>query len=130
MPARQITILVVEDDPTVADIYSLALTRAGYEVVTASDGIEALERAAASRPDFVFLDIRMPRMDGVEVLSKLAQRADLDAMPVVMLSNFDDPALVKACRELGAKDYMVKAGLNPAELPNVVSRWLGRPVDR
>jgi len=130
MRARQSTVLVVEDDETVAEIYRLALERAGYEVVVARDGIECLEKAAASRPDLIFLDIRMPRMDGIEALRLLAERSDLETMPVVMLSNFDDPALVKAARDLGAKEYLVKAGLNPAELPNVVSRWLGRPVDR
>ncbi len=130
MHARHTTILVVEDEATVAEIYRLALERAGYEVVVARDGVECLEQAAATRPDFIFLDIRMPRMDGIEALRQLAERDDLETLPVVMLSNFDDPALVKATRDLGAKDYLVKAGLNPAELPNVVSRWLGRAVDR
>ena len=130
MPPRQITILVVEDDATVAEIYGLALTRAGYDVVIARDGIECVEKATTLRPDLIFLDIRMPRMDGIEALRLLAERADLESMPVVMLTNFDDPALVKASRDLGAKDYIVKAGLNPAELPNLVSRWLGRPIDR
>lgn len=130
MSARQIKILVVEDDVTVADIYSLALTRAGYDVALAADGVECLEMAASAPPDFIFLDIRMPRMDGIEALRLLAERFDLDALPVIMLSNFDDPALVKACEDLGAKDYVIKAGLNPADLPNLVSSRLGRPVDR
>ena len=130
MAPPPIKILVVEDDVTVADIYCLALERAGYEVVVAADGVDCLEKAVSARPDFIFLDIRMPRMDGIEALRLLAQRFDLQALPVVMLSNFDDPALVKECRELGAKDYVIKAGLNPADLPEMVSRRLGRPVDR
>ena len=130
MAARQIKILVVEDDAIVAEIYSLALARAGYEVVVAADGVDCLEKASSARPDFIFLDIRMPRMDGIEALRLLAERFDLEALPVVMLSNFDDPALVKLCRELGAKDYLIKAGLNPADLPQIVSGRLSGRVDR
>ena len=130
MPARRKTILLCEDDPIVADIYGLALNRAGYHVVTARDGMEGVEKASSASPDLIFLDIRMPRMDGIEALRLLAERFDLETLPVVMLSNFDDPALVRACRELGAKDYLIKAGLNPASLPEMVSSRLGRTVDR
>jgi len=121
---REATVLLVEDDPTVAEIYRLALERARYVVVIARDGIECLESVAAQPPDFIFMDIRMPRMDGMQALRELNARQAVP--PVVMLSNFDDPALIRESRTLGAKDYIVKAGMNPGELPAIVARWVDR----
>jgi CheY-like chemotaxis protein len=125
--ARDATrVLVVEDDQTVAEIYRLSLERAGFEVAVAKDGLDCLEQSARQAPDFIFLDIRTPRMDGVEALRNLTANGATAGVPVVMLSNFDDPGLVRQCRELGAKEYLVKAGLNPADLAEVVARWVGK----
>lgn len=124
MPPAGTTVLVVEDDPTVAHIYSLSLERAGYRVVVAIDGVEGIEKANSEAADFIFLDIRMPRMDGLATLRALAADPATKDVPVVMLSNFDDPALMSESRRLGAKDYLVKAGTNPAELSTIVARWL------
>ena len=121
------TVLIVEDDPTVADIYFLSLERAGYRVVVAKDGVDGLDAVSREAPDFMFLDIRMPRMDGLEMLRALAGRGQMDALPTVMLTNFDDPALMRECLALGARDYLVKAGTNPAELGAVVARFLSPP---
>lgn len=121
------TVLLVEDDVVVAEIYRLALERAGYHVVVAHDGRSGLEAAARSAPDLVFLDIRMPKLSGVEVLRELAANETTKAIPVVMLSNFDEAALTKSCLELGAKQYLLKVATNPTELPAVVARWLGEP---
>ncbi|HKV88662.1 MAG TPA: response regulator [Candidatus Dormibacteraeota bacterium] len=116
--------LVVDDDRIVAEMYRLALSRAGHEVEVANDGVAALEAASANRPDIVFLDIRMPRMDGIEVLRNLASVKGTRSIPVVMLSNYDEPGLVRQSRSLGAKEYLVKAGTNPADLQRVVSQWV------
>lgn len=123
MGADGATVLVVEDDPAVAEIYQLALQRGGYTVVVAKDGVECLEKVAAGAPILIFMDIRMPRMDGMEALRQLRNRNT--PVPVVMLSNFDDPTLIRQSRELGAREYIVKAGMNPARLPEVVARWVG-----
>ena len=123
MPGADLTVLIVEDDPAVAEIYGLVLERAGFTVIRAKDGLDCLEKVAAHAPGFIFLDIRMPRMDGMQALREL--NALHSPAPVVMLSNFDDPALIRESRSLGAKDYLVKAGMNPAELPAIVARWSG-----
>lgn len=122
--AREVTVLLVEDERIVADIYRLALERAGYSVLLAADGVEGVETARASAPDFIFCDIRMPRMDGIEVLRNLSSGDETRHIPIVMLSNYDDPALIKQCRELGAKDYVVKAGTKPSDLAAAVARWV------
>lgn len=128
MKSGDTSVLIIEDEAIVAEIYGLALERSSYRVLKAIDGADGLRVAAEALPDFIFLDIRMPKMSGVEVLRGLAANATTRDIPVVMLSNFDDPALVKECMGLGAKEYLVKAGLNPTVLPHVVARWLKPPA--
>ena len=118
------TILIVEDESIIAELYSISLERAGYRAVVAADGVAGLEAVSAARPDFIFLDIRMPRLDGVEVLKRLKANAETRDIPVVVLSNFDEPGLVKQTLDLGAKEYLLKAGLVPADLAAIAKRWL------
>jgi CheY-like chemotaxis protein len=117
-------VLVVDDDRIVAEMYRLALSRAGHEVEIANDGVAALKAASTNRPDIVFLDIRMPDMDGIEVLRNLGSVNSTRSIPVVMLSNYDEPALVRQSLSLGAREYLVKAGTNPADLARIVSHWV------
>jgi CheY-like chemotaxis protein len=117
-------VLVVDDDLIVAEMYRLALSRAGHDVQVANDGVAALESVSNSPPDIVFLDIRMPKKDGMEVLRDLASADITRSMPVIMLSNYDEPGLVRESIRLGAKEYLVKAGTNPADLARMVSQWV------
>jgi DNA-binding response OmpR family regulator len=117
-------VLIVEDDELVAEMYRLALVRGGYRVGIAPDGEAGLRLVRSMRPDFIFLDIRMPRMNGMELLGHLASDATTREIPVVMLTNFDDSAQVSASRRLGAKDYIVKTSIAPGDLPQIVSRWV------
>lgn len=117
-------VLVVDDDVIVAEMYRLALSRAGHEVQVANDGVEALRAISSAPPEIVFLDIRMPKMDGMEVLRDLASADLTKSIPVIMLSNYDEPGLVKQSISLGAKEYLVKAGTNPADLGLLVSQWV------
>jgi CheY-like chemotaxis protein len=118
-------VLVVDDDRVVADMYSLALSRAGHEVLVANDGLAGLRLASTAEPDLVFLDIRMPKMDGIEVLRNLKSVNRTKGIPIVMLSNYDEPRLVRESLSLGAKEYLVKVGTNPADLDRIVSQWVG-----
>jgi CheY-like chemotaxis protein len=122
------TILVVDDDAIVAEMYRLALVRGGYDVVVAKDGPTALRMAETSDPALIFLDIRMPHMDGMEVLQRLAADVVLRLIPVVMLSNYDDHNFINRSLRLGAKQYIVKVSIQPAELAAVASRWI-RPAE-
>jgi len=117
-------VLVVDDDLIVSEMYRLALSRAGHDVQVANDGVAALESVSNSPPDIVFLDIRMPKKDGMEVLRDLAAADITRSMPVIMLSNYDEPGLVRESIRLGAKEYLVKAGTNPADLARLVSQWV------
>ena len=117
-------ILIVEDEAIVAELYSISLERAGFRVTVAGDGLAGLSAVAADKPDLIFLDIRMPKLDGVEVLKRLRADEATRNVLVVMLSNFDEPGLVKQTLDLGAKEYLVKAGLLPADLAVIAKRWL------
>ena len=118
------TVLVVDDDAVVAEMYRLALVRNGFNVLVAKDGPTGLDTAAASQPELIFLDIRMPRMDGIEVLERLMAGQATRLIPVVMLSNYDDSSYVKRCMTLGAKEYVVKVNIRPADLATIASRWI------
>jgi DNA-binding response OmpR family regulator len=95
----------------------------GYDVVSASDGMQALEAVAKEKPDLIVCDVMMPGMDGVEVVRRL--RADNVTLPVVMLSAKAMRSDMRAGLEAGANEYVTKP-FDPTELIDVVDRLLGR----
>ncbi|WP_280714165.1 response regulator transcription factor [Kitasatospora sp. MAP5-34] len=108
-------ILVVDDDPTVAEVVVGYLTRAGYQVDRAADGREALVRAEAFRPDLLVLDLMLPEIDGLEVCRRLRATGHGATLPVVMLTAKGDEADRILGLELGADDYVTKP-FSPREL--------------
>lgn len=108
-------ILVVEDDRSIRDLTRLGLSEAGFNVVTAADGEEALARFRADSPDAVVLDVMLPKRDGWEVLRAIRATR---GTPVVMLTARDDTTDVVLGLELGADDYVTK----PFEMPILVAR--------
>jgi CheY-like chemotaxis protein len=117
-------ILLVEDDPSVAAMYRYKLESCGYAVRIAETGPSGLTLGLQSPPDLVLLDIGLPEMDGLQVLAAL--RADLRtcALPIVILSAYDDPQLIERGHRLGATDYLVKAQVSPAQVSDAVTRWI------
>ncbi|GGV58632.1 DNA-binding response regulator [Streptomyces longisporoflavus] len=105
-------VLVVDDDPTVAEVVAGYLERGGYVVGRAEDGPGALERAAAFRPDLVVLDLMLPGMDGLEVCRRLRARGPV---PVIMLTARGDEDDRILGLEVGADDYVTKP-FSPREL--------------
>ena len=108
-------ILLVEDDASIREITALGLRAAGFEVDTAADGAEGLDRWRRERPDLVLLDVMLPRLDGLEVLRAIRREA---TTPVVMLTARADTIDVVVGLESGADDYVRK----PFELPELVAR--------
>lgn len=105
-------ILVVDDDPQIREILSIAVEAAGYEVSNAADGQDALDTFAAIAADLVILDIGLPEMDGREVCRQLRRASDV---PVVFLTAQDDEIDRVVGLELGADDYVTKP-FSPREL--------------
>ena len=108
-------ILLVEDDPSIRELTTIGLRAAGYDVVAAQDGREALDRFAAERPDAVVLDIMLPVLDGLAVCRTIRVES---TVPIVMLTARTDAFDVVAGLEAGADDYVRK----PFELPELVAR--------
>jgi DNA-binding response OmpR family regulator len=119
-----IRVLFVEDDPTVAQMYRLKLELDGYQVIMAKDGEEGLRLAGEVSPDIVFLDIRLPKVDGFAVLEGLRKREQTRNVPVVILSNYGERELVDRGLKLGALDYLIKSQTTPANLSRGVEHWL------
>jgi two-component system response regulator MtrA len=119
------SVLIVEDDPHVAEAVTLVLERAGFEVASVADGSTALEMAARRPPDLVVLDLMLPGLDGFTVCKELRQRS---TVPIVMLTARADTADVVTGLELGADDYLTKP-FEPAELAARIRAVLRRSAD-
>ena len=120
----RVRVLFVEDDPSVAQMYKLKLELDGYDVEVASDGEKALEAARTNPPDIVFLDIRLPKLDGFGVLEALRKDPRTERLPVVILSNHSEKQLVDRGLLLGARDYLIKTETTPARLSGGLQTWL------
>ncbi|RPJ23243.1 MAG: DNA-binding response regulator, partial [Chloroflexi bacterium] len=119
------TILVVEDEASIAEVVSLYLKRAGYHVQVASDGKQAMSVFEKQIPDFVILDLMLPEVDGLSLTRWLRDRSDV---PIIMLTARREEIDRIAGLEMGADDYVVKP-FSPQELVSrvrAVTRRLGR----
>jgi DNA-binding response OmpR family regulator len=115
-------ILVVEDEPSISEVVSLYLRRAGFQVTTARDGQAALNLLAHGLPDLVVLDLMLPQVDGLAIAHWLRDRSDV---PIIMLTARREEADRIAGLEMGADDYVVKP-FSPQELVSRVRAVLRR----
>ena len=99
------TIALVDDDRNILTSVSIALESEGYKVETYTDGASALDGLSAKRPDLAVFDIKMPRMDGMELLRRLRQKSDL---PVIFLTSKDDEIDELFGLKMGADDFITK----------------------
>lgn len=118
-------ILVVDDDKAILHILENRLIQAGYEVVVADCGEEALTAAQKQGPALVLLDIIMPGMDGYEVLEQLQDGKKTRKLPVIMLTSKSDTRSVARAINMGARDYIVKPFV-PAILLEKIKRNIGK----
>ena len=113
-------ILIIEDDVALNYAYKTILTTAGYTVSTAFNGEEALEVAMQHHPDIIFLDLRMPVMDGIDFLKQYQPKQQHPDVHIVVFSNYDMQAEVDEAYSLGAERYVLKAWASPKELLKIV----------
>jgi CheY-like chemotaxis protein len=118
------SILLVEDDPLMADLYVAVLQAAKLAVTRVASGKEALAHLKASQPDIMILDLMMPEMSGMEVLEKMRAVPNFAAVPVIVSSNFADEAYEKRALEAGARKYVLKSAYLPAAFVKMIKEEL------
>jgi DNA-binding response OmpR family regulator len=101
-------ILVAEDERDIRDLITITLEYAGYKVVPASDGEEAVNLARKETPDLILMDVRMPRMTGYEACTLMKADAKLRDIPVIFLSGKGQDSEIQTGLEAGAADYLLK----------------------
>lgn len=119
------TILVADDEEDLRELVTYRLTRSGYRVIGAGDGLEALELATERTPDLMVLDVMMPKLDGYELTRRVRAEAALSSIPVILLTARSQESDIDRGFEVGADDYLKKP-FNPDELVARVRAVLGR----
>lgn len=118
-------ILLVEDDNSLREIYSIRLTAEGYEIVLAGDGEEALATAVRERPDLVISDVMMPKISGFDMLDILRSTPETKDIKVIMMTALSSEDQRQRGENLGADRYLVKSQVGIEDVVNVVHEVLG-----
>ncbi|MFA6383161.1 MAG: response regulator [Parcubacteria group bacterium] len=124
---KKITVLIVDDDENLIEIYSQKLTSEGFVVITASDGEEAIRKIKENFEilDLVLLDVVMPKMDGYDVLEKIRSSwGKYKKIPIIMLTSLSSPEDRERAKELGADRFFVKPERTPSDLVKEIREFL------
>ncbi len=109
-------ILIIEDEKILSEMYRFKFAKEGYKIYNAMDVEEALDLAKKEKPNLVILDMLLPKESGIAFLEKRKSIADIQNIPVIVLSNFDDSETKNKAFSLGAKDYLIKSNADPKEV--------------
>lgn len=126
---RQLKIAVIEDDLPICQMYEFKLKLSGYDVRAAHDGKEGLELCKEFKPDMILLDIRMPVMNGDEMLEKVRSKNWGANMRVIILTNISRDEAPMNLRLLNVDRYIVKAHHTPSQVINIIREVLEPPVN-
>lgn len=119
-----LTVMTVDDSQTMRDMVSYTLKEAGYNVLEAEDGVQALDVLGAQSADIIITDLNMPNMDGLTLIKELRLNPTYRATPILMLTTEADDTKKTAGREAGATGWIVKP-FNPEKLLSVLKRVSG-----
>jgi DNA-binding response OmpR family regulator len=119
-------ILLVEDDSSLLELLRIHLEDAGFSISTAQNGVEALEKARATAPDTVVLDLVLPELDGFEVCEALRNDATTATKPIIVVTGLNSEMTRYAGLESGADEYVTKP-VTPAHLVSRIQYWLQQP---
>jgi DNA-binding response OmpR family regulator len=126
-PARSaqepIHVLLIEDDPAIAEMYRVQLEYDGFRVSLATTGEVGYTSMVASSPDIVLLDLLLPDRSGLEIMADVKAQLP-NHPPVVILSNYGEPAMMDRGRALGALEYLVKSRVTPASVSQSIRGWI------
>jgi CheY-like chemotaxis protein len=118
------TIVIIEDDEAAATYYATLFRGNGYRVEVANDGVSGVDLCTRTQPQVILLDVMMPRQNGILVLQTLRASDETKNTPVVVMSNFSEPTLIKRAIQLGALEYVIKTQVEGAALLSAMPRWM------
>ena len=127
MATKPASILIVEDERTLNEAYQIILRTAGYNVLSAYNGKEALRVAAEKEPSLILLDLRMPHMDGLHFLREYDIKQEHPKVKVIVFTNYDTQKDIDEMYQRGVDRYIVKAWASPKELLKIVKDTLAAP---
>jgi len=127
MAGERRRVLLVDDEPSIVKVVGKRLELAGFEVLVAMDGREALSKAKLGRPDAIILDLMLPNVSGLEVCAALKGDPTSQRIPVIIFTGKGQELDEKLCRECGADAYISKSH-RPAELIEQLEALLGRTL--
>ena len=117
-------VLIIEDEPLVVRMYEKSLRFDNFEVISALNGLEGLEKMKSEKPDLVLLDVMMPEMNGIQVLDEMEKDPTIKDIPVVMLTNLSGEHDAELAMSKGAVQYWVKKDAKPQELGTRINEVL------
>ena len=124
-----VKILLIDDDPSIGELFSYALKKNGIDTILAMDGQNGLNKAKTEIIDLILLDEVLPDIPGNEILKILKLDNKTQHIPVIILSNFSQEELVKEAINNGALDYIFKYQIEPEDLVNRIKSVLGLPKE-
>ena len=121
------TILIVDDEPIIRQLFQTVLGQEGHTTLTATNGKDALRQMNGVKPDLILLDLMMPEMDGMTFLRLIRRNPDWKDIPVMVLSAIADRERIADAGALGVRDYLLKTGFSLAQLRARLAKYL--PAD-
>ena len=118
------SVLIIEDDSFLINIYSVKMKEAGFSVDSAVNGEEALKKIQEKKQDIILLDIVLPGIDGWEVLEKIKKQNGLEDCKIIVLTNLGQKKEVEKGLSLGAVKYLIKAHYTPSEIVKEIEKIL------
>ena len=119
-------IAIIEDDPTISQMYRMKFEADGFDVRMAGNGKIGVDLVKSFKPDIILLDIQMPEMDGAEALKLIREHKDSKDTPVIILTNLGEEEAPSKMRSLGISSYIVKANNTPRQVVAHVKNTIGQ----
>lgn len=123
---KQIKVLIVEDNDSIADLYNVYLESASFQIKRSVDGEQALVDIADFQPDILLLDAMMPKKGGFEVLEELRAKPETEHLPVIMFTALNQPKDQQRAEALGVKAYLVKSQVVISDIVDTINDVLGQ----
>ena len=117
-------ILIIEDDVFLQDLEANKLKKDGFEVITASNGEEAIEKIKEPNINIILLDLILPGISGLDVLKKIKENGNTKNTPVIVFSNLSEEKDIQKAKEIGARDFMVKSNFSLNEIAEHINKIL------